>query len=92
MSVDLTITGEKAWAVLGMSVLAYEILTTEEHLLSVAVDRFITAQPVFTRVCIGLLALHLANAIPQRVDPIHIIASKANAYGGKTLRLRLKRV
>ena len=88
----MKISGERAWAIMGLGILAYEVFSEEDQLLSVAVDRFIVKHPIITRVCIALVALHLMNALPTRADPIHIIAVRANSYGLKTRTYKVERL
>lgn len=66
--------GVLAWAALGGAVVIYEMLCVEGELLSEVADRALIAHPYLTRLGIGLVALHLVNAIPPRVDPIHQLA------------------
>lgn len=60
---------DRAWIVLGASVLAYEIVA--DDLLSMAADRWMERHPWLTRVAIAAVAMHLCNAIPERLDPLH---------------------
>ena len=68
------VRGEQAWIALAVLIVGYEILAAPGELLSEAVDRFIARHPVLTRAAIITVALHLANALPDRVDPIHLLA------------------
>jgi hypothetical protein len=68
------ITGERAWATLGLAVAAYEVTAAPNQLLSEAVDRFLIRHPVITRAVIGVTAAHLLNLLPNAVDPIHHLA------------------
>jgi hypothetical protein len=62
----------KAWAVIGLGVVAYEALCPDGQLLSEGADRAIESHPVAVPVAIGIVALHLANILPQRYDPLHV--------------------
>lgn len=62
---------ELAWGVLAASVIAYDLACKPGETLSEAADSAIESHPLLTRVAIGATALHLANAIPDRIDPIH---------------------
>lgn len=68
------IRGEQAWVALAVIVVGYEIYAAPGELLSEAVDRFLARHPVLTRAAIMLVAAHLCNALPERVDPIHLLA------------------
>ena len=69
------VTGEIAWAAMGLGIVAYEIVAPDDQLLSEAVDRFLLKHPHITRAAIVLIAAHLLNLIPNRYDPIHHTAS-----------------
>lgn len=68
------VRGEQAWFALAVLIVGYEILAAPGELLSEAVDRFLARHPIVTRAAIIGVALHLANALPDRVDPIHQLA------------------
>lgn len=61
-----------AWVVLGVGVVSYDVLCAEGFTLSERVDEWLTTHPVTTRVVVLTLALHLINALPPRVDPVHL--------------------
>jgi len=67
--------GDTAWLALAAGVVAWEIAGAE--LLSEAVDRYLEAHPWLTRAVIAIVALHLANLLPERLDPLHQIAVAA---------------
>ncbi len=69
-----------AWAILGASVLAYEIAA--DDLLSDAADRAMVAHPWITRAAVAAVGLHLCNAVPDRYDPLHWL------FGAKRLLRR----
>lgn len=52
------------------STIAYDLLCAPGGTVSEAVDGIIEKHPIATRVAIGTVALHLANAIPEQLDPI----------------------
>ncbi len=56
---------DRAWAVLGAGVVAYEIAA--DDLLSDAADR----HPWITRLAVATVGLHLLGAVPDRYDPLH---------------------
>lgn len=72
--------GNKAWAVLGLGVCAYDYLAPPGETMSESVDRAIEKHPVATIVAIGAVTLHLLNVYEhyhlERLDPIHIVASR----------------
>jgi hypothetical protein len=63
------LTAKRAWAAIGIGVMAYEMACPPGELLSEGADRLIRTRPNLTRAAIGVTALHLANAIPERIDP-----------------------
>lgn len=64
----------KAWGVLAVGVLIYDWLAPTGETMSEAVDRAIERHPIITIGAIGAVALHLINALPERVDPLHKLA------------------
>ena len=62
------------WAGVVGGILTYEVVAPENELLSEAADRAIEAHPILTRLAIFLVALHLANLLPTRIDPFHYLA------------------
>jgi hypothetical protein len=68
----LNLNAKQAWGLLAAGVLAYEVACKEGELLSEGVDDWVAAKPILTRAVIAALALHLANAVPPRFDPISI--------------------
>lgn len=63
------LTAKRAWVVMGLGILAYEMAAPPGQLLSEGADRSLTKYPWLTRAAIGVTALHLANALPEQVDP-----------------------
>jgi hypothetical protein len=64
----------KAWLGLGAGVAVYEVLCPEGELMSEAVDRALEGRPFVRAATLGGIAItacHLANLIPQSVDPFH---------------------
>lgn len=61
----------KAWAVLGLGVVAYDLTCKQGETLSEGVDRGLESKPVATTLAIGVTCLHLLNKLPQQVDPFH---------------------
>jgi hypothetical protein len=68
----LLVNAKQAWGVLAAGVLAYEIACREGELLSEGVDDWVSAKPLLTRTVIAVMALHLGNAVPPRLDPISL--------------------
>ena len=68
------ITAGRAWGVLGLGVLAYELLCPEGELLSEGVDRALEHSKwarLATLGGIAITATHLMNLLPESVDPYH---------------------
>lgn len=61
-------SGKIAWGGLIGGVVAYDLLA--DTTLSEHVDTAIERYPMATKLAIGITALHLANAIPESIDPI----------------------
>ena len=66
-----TVTAKRAWLALGTGILAHEVLCGDGELLSEGADRALEKHKVLTLGVIAVTALHLANAIPEKIDPIH---------------------
>lgn len=71
-------TSEKAWAALGIGIAAYEVIAPKDELLSEQVDRWMESDNKLIRygtpIAIGIVALHLANLLDDRIDPLHLIS------------------
>lgn len=68
---------DKGWLALAVGVLAYEAKAAtrlEWELLSEAIDRYRRRHPYLTDATIFYIALHLLRAIPNRIDPLHVVA------------------
>lgn len=65
------LTAKRAWIALGVLVAAYEIAAPEGELLSEGVDRAIMEHKTATIGAIAVTALHLANVLPEQIDPFH---------------------
>ena len=63
--------GDRAWLVLSVGVVAYELAATDEELLSSAADRYVLHHPWLVRFVAFALAAHVCNSIPERYDVIH---------------------
>lgn len=67
-------TSDRAWIVLAAAIVTYEIVAQPDELMSEAVDRYLETRPWLTRLAVAVVAAHLLNFIPPRIDPIHHIA------------------
>lgn len=65
------LTAKRAWGAIGLFVLAYELKAPPGQLLSEGADASLVRHPILTRAAIGLTALHLMNALPERYDPFY---------------------
>lgn len=63
------LTAKRGWIAMGLGILAYELACPQGELLSEGVDKALNAHPLITRAAIGVTALHLANLIPDTIDP-----------------------
>ncbi|MBH1979934.1 hypothetical protein I8H89_00260 [Candidatus Saccharibacteria bacterium] len=69
-----------AWGVLAAGVAAYDVLSPPGETLSERVDDWLE-KPLSRSLAIGAIgvtALHLANALPQRFDPFHRLTTIKN--------------
>lgn len=66
------LTAKRAWGVISLGVLAYELACPEGELLSEGVDRAIDSHKALTLGAIAVTSLHLANVLPQRIDPFSV--------------------
>lgn len=64
---------ERAWAALAIAVVGYEVVAPKGELLSHAFDRFLERRPLLTWGATLIIAAHLLNVLPNRVDPIRPI-------------------
>lgn len=80
------LTADNGWKAIVAAVFAYEVLCVEEELLSRGMDRLLERHPVWPRVAVLLVALHLVNFLPERFDPFAIAVHKTR-FGGRSERL-----
>ncbi|WHU45094.1 hypothetical protein QNM97_13645 [Gordonia sp. L191] len=66
---------ERAWALIAAFVVAYDLACHRGQTLSEEADRWTRAHPVLARAGILAVALHVANVVPDRLDPLHRIAA-----------------
>jgi hypothetical protein len=71
---------EKAWLAIGGIVIANNVTAEPGGTLSEVVDDWLIAHPVLTRTVIALFALHLANAVAARYDPIHLVFTTTQTW------------
>ena len=82
------LTAGNGWKGLIAAIAIYEVVCAEDQLLSHGVDRLLVKHPVWPRMVVLAVALHLINWIPQRVDPVSMLfhvtrMSRAIAKGQK---------
>lgn len=65
------VPAKTAWMVLGAGVLAHDVFCKQGETLSEGVDKALESHKVLALGAIALTALHLANVIPPKYDPIH---------------------
>lgn len=85
-------SSEKAWVALAAGVVIYDAVCPEGESLSEGVDRALK-HPRYRLVTIGavwVVSAHLLNALPQIVDPIHIVFASLRNELETTLRRQLK--
>lgn len=63
------LTAKGAWAAIGLGVLAYELGCPAGQTLSEGIDQALETHPLLIKLAVGVTALHLINALPERVDP-----------------------
>jgi hypothetical protein len=72
-------SAKTCWAAIGVIVVGHNISADDADTLSEAVDEWIMLHPWLTRAIIAIVALHLANAVPTRIDPIHLVFVRVRA-------------
>lgn len=80
------LTASTGWKAIVAGVLAYEALCVEEELLSRGFDRLLERHPVWPRIAVIVVALHLINFFPERFDPFAIAVHRTR-LGGRNERL-----
>lgn len=63
---------DRGWLILATYVVAHNVHAAGrgDDMLSQAVDRYLVRRPMITRAVVGIVALHLINALPPFVDPL----------------------
>lgn len=64
-------TGLMAWGVLIGGIAVYDLTCPKGQTLSEAADIAVERHPVMTTALVGMVALHLVNALPERYDLLH---------------------
>lgn len=62
---------DKAWLALAAGVVTYNLLAEDGELLSEGADRYMLTHPWLTRGAALVLAGHVCNVWPSRLDLIH---------------------
>ena len=92
------LTAANGWKALIAGVLAYEVACAEGELLSEGFDRLVERHPLWPRVVVVAVALHVANLIPPRLDVVHLVFQSTRdrarherlmAWGKRALSRRL---
>ena len=65
--------GDRGWLIVAAVVVAIEVTADDGELLSEACDRYLADHPWLTRGIVAAFALHLANVLPDRYDPLHML-------------------
>lgn len=86
------LTAKQGWQSILVAVAVYEAICAEEELLSRGMDRLLERHPVWPRVAVLAVALHLVNWLPQPVDPMYLLFHRTKGLGrwGKRVSRRLK--
>lgn len=66
---------EKAWAVLVIGIVSYEIAAHEGELLSEQIDRWLDRHRLVTTAAVTITAAHLLNWLPARLDPFQWVST-----------------
>lgn len=64
---------DRAWLALAGGVLAWDVFGVET--LSSACDRYHQHRPWVTRLAVAVVALHLLDWLPRRIDPLGLIGA-----------------
>lgn len=71
-----------AWSVLAASIITYDLLSPESETLSEGADRALQhpSGRYAALAGIAIVSSHLANILPEPVDPIHLLAKNARGH------------
>ena len=75
------LTANRGWPALVAAIVGYEIACAEGELLSEGFDRLLERHPVWPRLAVFAVALHLVNWLPGWADPIHLVFHKTRRRG-----------
>jgi hypothetical protein len=64
---------DRAWLALAGGVAAYDLIATDDELLSDAARRYFKSQPVATSSMILVTGLHLIGGLPRWCDPFALL-------------------
>lgn len=64
------LTAGRGWKTLLTAILVFEFLAAEDELLSRGMDRLLERHPVWPRLAVLAVALHLCNWLPEKIDPV----------------------
>jgi hypothetical protein len=79
---------DQAWLALAGGVAAYDLIATDDELLSDAARRYFKSQPVATASMILMTGLHLIGGLPHWCDPFALLfATTRHEATGRLLRL-----
>lgn len=65
------LNSKRAWGALALGILVYELAAPRGELMSEGADKALESHPLLTYATIGTVACHLANILPEWIDPIH---------------------
>lgn len=68
------VPAKAVWLGIGAIVLAHDVLCRDGDTLSEAVDSALESHKAITLGAIAITAMHLANLLPEKIDPIHQFA------------------
>lgn len=68
-----------AWGVLIGGITVYDVTCPRGQTLSEAADIAVERHPIATTALVGMVALHLVNAIPERYDVLHRLTTFRNS-------------
>lgn len=75
---------EKAWLAIAGFVVGYNLLARDGEMLSEKADDWDANRPWLSKTIITLVAVHLANAVPPALDPIHWLFLVSRAVSRRT--------
>jgi hypothetical protein len=79
---------DRAWIVLGVGVVCWDVSCKEGMTLSEAVDSYLVRRPLLTRLVILGVAAHLLNLLSPRIDILHLgfVGARNGFVGVRRLR------